>query len=94
MDFCDFGLVFFAGIKFSLKIKRETRATSKMMYLWTAEDTVGGQGYRAIATGPSGEFTIPRSLSKSLPSVLNLRVYGMNANGKVYAIDRVIKLTE
>jgi hypothetical protein len=81
-------------IKFAVKIKRETRATSKMMYLWTAEDTVGGQGYRAIATGPSGEFTLPRSLSKSLPSVLNLRVYGMNANGKVYAIDRVIKLTE
>jgi len=81
-------------VKFSVKLKRETRATSSMMYLWTAEATNGGQGYRVIATGPSGEFTVPKALSKTYPAVLNLRVYGMNLNGKVYAIDRVMKLAE
>ncbi|MCC7236041.1 MAG: DUF4038 domain-containing protein [Bryobacterales bacterium] len=83
-----------APVKFAVKVKRETKATSKMMYLWTAEATSGGQGYRAVATGHSGEFTIPRGLTKSYPAVLNLRVYGMNANGKVYALDRVMKLAE
>ena len=81
-------------VKYALKLKRETRATSNMMYMWTAEATADGQGYRVIATGPSGEFTVPKSIAKSYPAVLNLRVYGMNANGKVYAIDRVLKLVE
>lgn len=81
-------------VKYSVKLKRETRATSRMMYLWTAEATNGGQGYRVIATGASGSFTMPKSLSKAFPAVVNLRVYGMNLNGKVYALDRVMKLAE
>ncbi len=81
-------------VKYSVKLKRETKATSRMMYLWTAEATNGGQGYRVIATGASGSFTMPKSLSKAFPAVVNLRVYGMNLNGKVYALDRVMKLAE
>jgi len=81
-------------VKYSVKLKRETRATSQMMYMWTAEATNGGQGYRVIATGASGEFIMPKLLSKTFPAVVNLRVYGMNLNGKVYALDRVMKLVE
>jgi hypothetical protein len=81
-------------VKYSVKLKRETKATANMLYLWTAEATNGGQGYRVIASGPSGSFTVPKSLSKTFPAVLNLRVYGMNAHGKVYALDRVMKLVE
>ena len=81
-------------VKYSVKLKRETRATSQMMYMWTAEATNGGQGYRVIATGASGEFIMPKSLTKTFPAVVNLRVYGMNLNGKVYALDRVMKLVE
>ncbi|MEP7363697.1 MAG: DUF5060 domain-containing protein [Acidobacteriota bacterium] len=81
-------------VKFAVKLKRETKATATMMYMWTAEATNSGQGYRVIATGRSGEFTMPKALSKTFPAVVNLRVYGMNLNGKVYAIDRVMKLVE
>jgi hypothetical protein len=31
-------------------------------------------------------------IAKNFPAVMHLRVYGMNANGKVYAIDRALGL--
>ena len=45
-------------------------------------------------TGPEGTLRIPRSIARKLPAVLNLRVTGMNANGKVYFVDKVVTLTE
>jgi hypothetical protein len=78
---------------FAAKIKRETRATRSMMWLWTGEVAADGQGYRVLATGPKGTFTVPAGLAKNFPGVMNLRLYGMNANGKVYAFDRALQLT-
>lgn len=79
---------------FAAKLKRETRATRAMLYLWTAEAAADGQGYRVVATGASGTFEFPRSVAVKFPAVLNLRLTGMNANGKVYSVDRVFRLTE
>ena len=42
--------------------------------------------------GASGTLTIPKSLAQKYPAVVNLRVYGINANGKVYAADRVVRV--
>jgi hypothetical protein len=81
-------------IKFSIKLKRETRATSQMHYLWLADATAGGQGFRVLASGAQGEFQIPARAMGNLPAVVNLRLYGLNLNGKVYSIDRVIRVTE
>jgi hypothetical protein len=81
-------------IAFEAKITRETRASRAMLFLWTAEATADNQGYRVIGTGASGSFTIPKSIAKNYPAVVNLRLYGMNANGKVYAIDRVIRVQQ
>ena len=53
-----------------------------------------GKGYRVIGTSQKGEFTIPKSIANTYPAVLNLRVYGLNGNGKLYALDRVLKATE
>jgi len=78
---------------FAAKIKRETRATRSMMWLWTGEVAADGQGYRVLGTGPKGTFTVPAGLAKNFPGVMNLRLYGMNANGKVYAFDRALQLT-
>jgi hypothetical protein len=80
------------AIPFEAKITRETRASRAMLFLWTAEATADNQGYRVIGTGASGTFTIPKSIAKNYPAVVNLRLYGLNANGKVYAIDRVIRV--
>jgi hypothetical protein len=80
--------------QFEAKITRETRASRSMLFLWTAEATADNQGYRVIGTGQSGAFTIPKFIAKNYPAVVNLRLYGMNANGKVYAIDRVIRVRQ
>jgi hypothetical protein len=79
-------------VKFAAKLTRETRASKAMMYVWTAEITVDHQGYRVIGTGQGGDFVVPVALSKSYPAVLNLRLYGINGVGKVYALDRVMRI--
>jgi len=82
-----------APAKFSVKVTRETRATRSMMWLWTGEVSAEGQGYRVLGTGPQGVLGIPGGMVKSFPAVLALRLYGLNANGKVYSLDRIYRLT-
>lgn len=69
-----------------VKIKRETRATRSMMWLWTGEVAAGGQGYRVLGTGATKNLRVPPGLSSSYPATLLVRLYGMNANGKVYSL--------
>lgn len=77
---------------YRVRVTRESRATRDMMYLLTAEDTASGQGARVAATGPEGFLQFdPRALGE-LPVAVNLRLYGMNAVGKVYIIDKVLRL--
>jgi hypothetical protein len=68
-----------APAKFAVRLKRQTRATRNMMYLWTGEVAAGGRGYRVLATGPEGTFRIPPSIAGDYPAVMNLRVAAMNA---------------
>ena len=79
---------------YAVKVTRETRATRSMMWLWTGECAAEGQGYRVLGTGAQGTFQFPRGLAGSLPAVLDARLYGMNANGKVYSLVRIYQLTE
>ena len=64
-----------------------------MLYLWTGEVSTDSQGYRVLGTGKEGTLQIPRNLARRYPALMNLRLYGMNANGKVYAIDKIYRLT-
>ena len=73
---------------YAVKITKETRATRTMLYLWAGDVSAGVQGYRVIGTGAKGVMRPLNSLAKDFPAIMHLRVYGMNANGKVYAIDR------
>jgi hypothetical protein len=77
---------------FMVKLKTPTRATRTMMYVWTGEVTAQFQGFRVLATGKQGEFRIPPEIVKELPAVLSLRLHGLNANGKLYILDKVFKL--
>jgi len=79
---------------YAVKLTRETHATRSMMYLWTADIADESQGYRVIGTGEKGVFQIPASMAKHFPAVFHVRVFGMNANGKVYSADRTYELTE
>jgi hypothetical protein len=77
---------------YSVKLKKETRATREMMYLWTGDVVTDGQGARVLGTGSKGTLTVPAAIVKTMPNVISLRVAGMNANGKVYIYDKVYKL--
>jgi hypothetical protein len=81
-------------VPYAAKLKRETRATRSMMWLWTGEVASDGQGYRVLATGPKGTFQISPEILKNYPAVLQLRLTAMNANGKVYSTDKIIRLTK
>jgi hypothetical protein len=79
---------------YSLKLTRETHAMRSMLYLWTADIAAESQGYRAIGTGPKGVLKIPANLTSNYPAIFHVRVFGMNAVGKVYSVDRTYQLTQ
>lgn len=79
---------------YAARLKRETRATRSMMFLWTGEVASDGQGYRVLGTGAKGTLAPPPELAKRYPAVLQLRLAGLNANGKVYTADKIIQLTQ
>ena len=63
-----------------------------MMYLWTAEVTADHQGYRVMGTGAEGAMQPTSRLAVNFPAILLLRLYGMNANGKVYLLTKALQL--
>jgi hypothetical protein len=80
--------------KFAAKLKRETRATRSIMYLWTGEVPADGQGFRVLGTGSQGSFKPPPDIATRYPAVLSIRVSALNANGKAYSADKVYQLTK
>ena len=78
--------------KFEAKLRRETRSTRSMMYLWTAEVNAEGQGFRVIGTGAKGTFQVPPDLARKFPATLLIRVSALNSNGKAYTTDKLYKL--
>lgn len=77
---------------FALKLTRESRATRRMMYLAIAEDTVKGQGHRVAGSGEKGFLRFSSEAIGQMPVVVNVRIYGLNAVGKLYFLDKVYKL--
>ena len=78
--------------RYALKIKRETRGTRFLLAEWTAEVVVEGEGYRVVGTGKEGVMNLPRSIVKTFPAVLSVRLAVVNANGKAYVADKVYRL--
>lgn len=77
---------------YEVKLKRETRATRQMMYLWTGEAAADGQGFRVLGTGAKGSMSISPTMATNYPAVLSLRITALNANGKAYSMDKVYQL--
>jgi hypothetical protein len=77
---------------YEAKVSRNTRGTRRMQYLWTGDVPVEGQGYRILGTGSEGTWRLDRRAARNLPAVMNLRLYGLNANGKLYFVDRIYRL--
>jgi hypothetical protein len=79
-------------VAYSARITRATRATRAMLYLWMAEVAADQEGYRVLATGAKGDLKPPAGIAKSYPATMHLRLYGMNANGKVYELDTAMDI--
>ena len=80
--------------RFSIKLKRETKALQHVMFEWTGEVTVDNRSYRVIGTGADGTFQIPVNIAREYPAALHVKVLAMNALGKVYVLDRNYSLTK
>ncbi|HMD71803.1 MAG TPA: DUF5060 domain-containing protein [Bryobacteraceae bacterium] len=79
---------------YAAKLKKATRGTRSVMWLWTGEVFADRQGYRVLAAGVQGEMRIPPSLATRFPATMLLRVYAMNALGKVYLVSKGFDLTQ
>jgi Domain of unknown function (DUF5060)/Protein of unknown function (DUF4038) len=77
---------------FAAKLTKESRATRNMMWLWTGDATVDGEGYRVLGTGQKGTLVFQPHIAINYPAVMDLRLYGINANGKVYSVDKTYQL--
>jgi hypothetical protein len=77
-----------AAVPYAAKLKRETKASRNMIYLWTGEVTADGEGYRVLGTATSGEFHVPAGIVHHFPATLHMRVYGLNGLGKLYSLDQ------
>ena len=76
------------------KIKRETRATRSMMFLWEGEVAAERPGLSRDRHRRQREPANPPEIARSAPADMTVRVYGMNANGKVYAVNTAYGLTK
>jgi hypothetical protein len=82
------------ALPYEAKVTRESRATRAMLYLWTGDVAADKQGYRVLATGAKGDMKVPADIAKNYPATMHLRLYGMNANGKVYELDSALDLKQ
>jgi hypothetical protein len=82
-----------APAAYAVKVTRDTHATRSVMYLWTGEIADELQGYRIIGTGEKGAFQLLGNMTRHYPAVFHVRLFAMNANGKVYSLDRTYQLT-
>jgi len=81
-------------VAYAAKVKRETRATRSMMWLWTGEVATDGQGYRVLGTGQKGNFQIPAEIARRFPAVLQLRLTVMMPTARSIPPNRIIQLTK
>lgn len=79
---------------YDLKINRQTKATSRLLVLWIAENIASGEGARVAGTGTQGTMAWPPALTARAPGVVSLRVMILNAYGKAYLLDRAASLTQ
>jgi hypothetical protein len=81
-------------VPFEITITRDTRATRFMQYRIAAEVATEFEGQRILATSAKGTLTAPAAMATKFPAVLSLRVSAVNANGKLYYLDRVLRLVK
>ena len=79
-------------VPYQIKLTRSNRATRNMQYLLWGEVVGGPEGSRLLATGPSGNVSIPQSFLGKGGDSFAVRLQAINANGKAYELDRVYQI--
>jgi hypothetical protein len=79
---------------FAAKLKRQTRGTRTMMWLWIGDVFAEHQGYRVLGSTQEGAMQIPPAMATQFPATMLLRIYAMNALGKVYLVSKGFDLTK
>jgi hypothetical protein len=77
---------------FRLGVLKPSRATRELLVVWTAELTTGSDGGRVAGTGTEGMLKLPEFFAARAPTVMSLHVSILNANGKLYVLDRVFRV--
>ena len=63
-----------------------------MQYLVTADVPTEMQGMQVFSTNGQTPVVFPAALAARLPAVLSIRILAMNSNGKLYSLDRIVRL--
>jgi len=79
-------------VPFEIKVKRETLGTRRMYYIIKGEVARDGEGQRLLAAGPKGALRIPPGILKQPVGTLMLRVFALNAFGKLYSVDAFLQV--
>lgn len=78
--------------EFNATLLKPSRATRNMIWLWTGEVPSSFLGYKVLGTTQFGTFLIPPGLTRDYPTTLQVRLYGLDGNGKLFASDKVYTL--
>jgi hypothetical protein len=81
-------------LDFNATLKKDTRVTQKMIWLWTGEAPASGLGYRVLGSTQFGQLTIPAGISQQYPTTFFIRLLGLDGTGKLFASDRVYTLKQ
>lgn len=76
-------------VKFEVKLKKKTAGTRRMAYMLVGEIVIDGQGARVLATGADGTLVVPPVMLARDEAPMNVRLYALNAPGKLYILDYV-----
>jgi hypothetical protein len=78
-------------VAYEIKLKRETLGTRRMYYIIKGEIARDGEGQRLLAAGVKGTLRIPAGLLKQDTGTIMVRVFALNAFGKLYAVDAFLQ---
>lgn len=76
-------------VHYQITLKKQTPGTRRMTYVLKGSVVDGSSTFFFLNTGDQGTFTVPPSLVRNDSMSFMLRVYALNAPGKLYITDSV-----
>ena len=90
----DAELVVGRAFDFNATLTKEGRVAKKMQWLWTFEVSGSRLGPRVLGTKQFGRAAIPPKMARRYPATLQLRLLGVDGNGRVFEAFRAYQLVK